>query len=363
MEGKITVVTGTPRSGTSLTMRKLKFLGLKVAGKKWLKPEKLDSLKEKNEGGFYEIPGVVMRGFSSEEEIDKNDAWGKVVKIMSPGLQNMYHNGMIKYVDKVIFCLRDPRAVSVSQANLDKNVSIASDGGWAQPEMTPDPVRYLSEISIMANYILRNKNLKNVLVIDYDYHIKNPEEIKQNIMNFFSIQDRTGIELVKTKLNRSKMIDWHKRFYQFGIIADRLYDSIKNLNYKEIDDTLMTISLALYEEELEQTMWYDDKYCSILNSYMLRTRDKEKMKEAARVSILKGIDFRASSYYKDIPGETYTIKRPQDIGDLTRNMVFYDGKFMTYEAANTLHRHRFTRENPEIKDFNERLKLVKELEL
>ena len=67
------VVTGEPRSGTSLMMRIIDSLGLEIAGEQYVgtkRPNRSKKRKERaeylNPEGFWEVPEVVSRGIKTD---------------------------------------------------------------------------------------------------------------------------------------------------------------------------------------------------------------------------------------------------------------------------------------------------------
>ena len=119
----ITVVSGEPRSGTSLMMRLLEGLGLKVKGEELIKGKegrRRKNAEELNPKGFYEVPGVVMRGIPDDALDDYED---HVVKLITPALMRTSY----MHIGKVIFCLRDPREIALSQKGLSSPIEIAGD--------------------------------------------------------------------------------------------------------------------------------------------------------------------------------------------------------------------------------------------
>lgn len=102
------VVSGEMRSGTSLMMLILKRLGVICAGEKVPKGTR----PEMNPTGMWEILGVSMAPFT-KQTIDEHNITEECIKIISHGL---FYSDM-SLIDKVIYCIRDPREIIVSQRN------------------------------------------------------------------------------------------------------------------------------------------------------------------------------------------------------------------------------------------------------
>ena len=86
------VITGEPRSGTSLMMRIINSLGLKIVGEKNPAKNKKVGKKRKerakylNPEGFWEVPQIVSRGIKTKEQIEEYK--DKIIKIITHGLSN-----------------------------------------------------------------------------------------------------------------------------------------------------------------------------------------------------------------------------------------------------------------------------------
>ena len=103
---KITVVTGLPRSGTSLMMQTLNTLGLNTKGTSELwhrQKTKLgrDRAEYLNPKGFYEIPGIVTKGIRFDKLAEL--FYNKTIKIILNGLIRTD----LKHIDKILFCFGD----------------------------------------------------------------------------------------------------------------------------------------------------------------------------------------------------------------------------------------------------------------
>ncbi|MCE9556690.1 MAG: hypothetical protein K8T91_25350, partial [Planctomycetes bacterium] len=137
-KNQIVVVTGDPRSGTSLMMQTLRALGVPVAGEEFPGDGRRGDdgkarARELNPGGFWEVPGVVMRGLS-----DPMPYLGQAIKIISPGVLRTPKENVFRY----ILCLRDPTSVAQSQTKLETGVKVAGAAGWQNPAKQPDPTRF-----------------------------------------------------------------------------------------------------------------------------------------------------------------------------------------------------------------------------
>ena len=106
MEGPtITVVSGLPRSGTSLMMQMLEAGGLPIL------TDNLRTADPDNPRGYYELEGV--------KQLERDRSWlpsavGKVVKVVSPLLRHLPAD----YCYKVVFMRRDLAEVLASQRQM-----------------------------------------------------------------------------------------------------------------------------------------------------------------------------------------------------------------------------------------------------
>ncbi len=127
------IVSGSPRSGTSATMRVLRDSGFLMHGDKfpkiadrtdgseieqYLLSKKVDAFKPEeqiNEQGFFEEGGMVMHGIANTiaSHLDTIPT-GSVIKIIGAGLKNTDPT----IVSKLIYCLRDPITCALAQLKL-----------------------------------------------------------------------------------------------------------------------------------------------------------------------------------------------------------------------------------------------------
>jgi hypothetical protein len=101
----ITVVSGLPRSGTSLMMQMLEVGGLPIL------TDKLRTADPDNPKGYYEFEGV--------KQLERDQSWlasaaGKVVKVVSPLLRHL----PAEHSYKIVFMQRDLAEVLASQRHM-----------------------------------------------------------------------------------------------------------------------------------------------------------------------------------------------------------------------------------------------------
>ena len=172
----VTIVSGLPRSGTSMMMKMLDAGGL---------PPLIDNIRvadEDNPKGYYEFVRV------KQLQTDKAwlpDAYGKVVKIISMLLQHLPDN----YSYKVIFMLRNIDEILASQHKM-----LARRG--EQPKIPDDKMAemYKNHLEKLKK-LLDEKNNFDVLYVKYNEILESPEEHCIQINSFLG-----GI------LNQQKML-------------------------------------------------------------------------------------------------------------------------------------------------------------
>jgi hypothetical protein len=167
MNDVITIVSGLPRSGTSMMMRMLEAGGMDVV---------VDNLREADEDnpkGYYELEKV--------KEIKNDYSWldnvqGKVVKMVSMLLYELPSNR--KY--NVIFMKRDIDEILASQRTMLQRKGNRSDIN--DEELGKLFNRHLEEIE---NWFAVQKNI-HVLYINYKDVIEDPRKIAHVINHFLN---------------------------------------------------------------------------------------------------------------------------------------------------------------------------------
>lgn len=330
------IVTGDPRSGTSLTMQMIKELGVEVLGEKFPQEKQEGEMKDyelarlelsrnKNPGGFYEIPRVVIHGFSKRE--DFSFFKGKAVKVICPS--SLPPRTPKEHVEKYIFCVRDPKSVSVSQSGLlDASITVG-DG----EDLNPSAKRYILDVGSMINYLKENLD-DRWLFINYDETIENPQKTAQAICDHIGGDQSKVLKaasLVKKKLKRSdkKFKGWINE--NEGRLAEDVFNSL--LDHSLMDVVACDVVSYFKSEELESVKWWSPDYGRFIVPSLERSiKNNPELSKKLKDSVCQRT---ADGHYPEVAEaeETYTIKRPDDLGDLVRNKVVYEGEVMTWEAA------------------------------
>lgn len=338
------IVTGVPRSGTSLQMQTLRLLGMEIVGdefpqlKSGRDEESLERSKQLNPKGFYEDHGAVMRGTQDKEKLQ-----GKAIKIIVDGLPER----LVKHKDgeeieigtsseiiddaKIILCLRDPMQVAESQTHLMGNVHIADDKGEFQDMtnlMPENPERYAVEMGRFYFWLkkMRPELEEKMLKIDFeDMHDQSEIQINR-IIEFTSIscteeQHRAAISNVSGDLRRAiHTKKWRPEHETVGTLAVGLY---RYFRYGE-DPEERLIEDFLIDRVLENVSWVDTEVGLWTRSNPVFHRQLlENLRGLRDKMILQYKGRRNQSYCEHFKysQEEYTMPRPKGLGDLVRKKV------------------------------------------
>ena len=162
----VTVVSGLPRSGTSMMMKVLEAGGV---------PPQIDELRRPNEdnpNGYYEFEPV--------KALKEDDSWvpgakGKAVKI----IYKLVYDLPLDTKYRVIFMQRDVDEVVRSQEKMLEREGL--DPGAAQRELIMS--LFQAEIIAFRNWIATQPNIK-MHVVDYGDFIADPAAAAEGIAGF-----------------------------------------------------------------------------------------------------------------------------------------------------------------------------------
>jgi hypothetical protein len=163
------VVSGLPRSGTSMMMKMLSGGGLPVV---------MDSVRqadEDNPNGYFEIE--LSKKLKDGEVNWVYDAPGKVVKVISYLLEYLPRD--LNYY--VVFMEREIREILASQHKMlerRNEKSMISD-----EEMT---AQYNDHLRAVKYWLPRQPNIR-VLYVSYNSMMSQPEELCDSIVNFLEL--------------------------------------------------------------------------------------------------------------------------------------------------------------------------------
>lgn len=146
----VIIVSGLPRSGTSLMMQMLEAGGVPVL------TDQRRPADASNPRGYYEFEPVKRLG--KEEPVWMSDAAGHALKVVSPLLVHLPSD----YVYRVVFMLRDLDEVILSQrAMLERGTALS--GGFDAVQMRGEYEAHLASVRLWLN---RQPNMR-VLYVDH----------------------------------------------------------------------------------------------------------------------------------------------------------------------------------------------------
>lgn len=164
----IIVVSGLPRSGTSMMMRMLDAGGMPI----W--HDGLRTADDQNPHGYYELERV------KDLHMDRDQAWvrdgrGRAIKVVSPLLEHLPRTNNYR----VIFMLRNLHEVLASQASmLARRVPTGEVGA-------DDTLRtsYESHLRRTNSLLLRDPAFSS-LQVDYAHVLGNPRKVADDVNRF-----------------------------------------------------------------------------------------------------------------------------------------------------------------------------------
>jgi len=174
----IIVVSGLPRSGTSMMMKMLAEGGLSIL------TDSIRTRDEDNPNGYYEFELVKQLADGNFKWLDAIN--GKAVKIISQLLE--YLPSQYKY--KIIFMERDIKEVLISQHKMLIRRNEANQVDDAEMEK-----QFQDHLGKVKYWLARQPNM-DVLYINYNHLISNPSDFLTPIQDFIDVV--LDIEKMKT---------------------------------------------------------------------------------------------------------------------------------------------------------------------
>ena len=145
----VTVVSGYPRSGTSLMMQMLEAGGLPV-----LRDEAFRPADERNPRGYYEIKEALSLGGEEQSTEWVADARGKAVKVIAYQLQFLPP----EYDHRVVFMRRRIAEVLASSGEFKM---LRTDSPLSEPEKV---MAYKTEYALYEAWLRRQAHLSAIFV-------------------------------------------------------------------------------------------------------------------------------------------------------------------------------------------------------
>ena len=170
----VTIVSGLPRSGTSLCMKMLEAGGLNVLA------DGVRGADEDNPNGYYEYEAVKK---TRHDSAWIQDAHGKAVKMV----YRLLYDLPVDYDYRVIFMRRDLQEVVISQEiMLQRQRRESGDGGsaaWAD--------LFRTETEKLSEWLDQQQNFR-LLEVDYNELMRNPAPTLSLIRSF--LDDRVDTD-------------------------------------------------------------------------------------------------------------------------------------------------------------------------
>jgi ElaB/YqjD/DUF883 family membrane-anchored ribosome-binding protein len=183
----IIIVSGLPRSGTSMMMQILEKGGLEIM------TDNIRKADSDNPRGYYE--------FEKVKEVDKDTSWladcrGKVVKMVSMLLFDLPDNQ--KY--RVVFLERNMDEILASQKKMLERLN--KEDGTTDEEIRTGYMKHLTKI---RNWLQNKKNFQ-VLYISYNDIIKEPDVYIRQLNKFFNkrLDEGEMLKVVDKSLYRQR---------------------------------------------------------------------------------------------------------------------------------------------------------------
>jgi len=173
--------------------------------------------------------------------------------------------------------------------------------------------------------------IDQILVVEYEDMQADPEGQIKRVAEFLEIepteeQMKEAISNVNPSLKRSEAFDeWPEEFKEDGKLAMEIYEAAHTLSLEKIE--LVTALLDARQERfmLEHSRWIDDDeegFGTWVSMSADLHRSVANNSNNVRDNLLKRVSSpKACGFYSESE-EKYTIRRPTDLGDLERKMVF-----------------------------------------
>ena len=186
----IVIVSGLPRSGTSMMMKMLAEGGLPIL------TDEVRGADDDNPNGYFELETVRKLKEGNFEWLKEAD--GKVVKVISALLENLPQ----QYSYKIIFMERALKEVLASQKKmLDHRGTISK---VSDEEMEQQLHKHLSAI---RPWLVRQPNI-DVLYVNYNALISKPELLCERIEEFLEspLDQKKMLSVPTEKLYRNRAV-------------------------------------------------------------------------------------------------------------------------------------------------------------
>ena len=373
----MTVVSGEPRSGTSLMMQTLDLLGVPIMGDEYPGDavmaariagaddtesdhrqaqitKRMERSHALNPRGFWEVSGVVMQGIRHA----RDDFKGKALKIITNGLYERQAAGgrwvgtPLGLIDKIILCVRNPEHIGVSQQDLSGLVEIVgpSMDQWVNAPQPLSPTRYVKGMGGFLIWLAQGDNFDTItpkiLVVDYEQmHDKAPLAAIAEHLGIVPSPDHFGDALgnIDPLLRRATdFAGWPDKDKVEGVLAEKIYQAVKAWDKAAICTLAPEVQAVHDYHRLENMAWTDDAQTWVNISPTL-ARQMNANVNGVRDNLVKAVRSQRQGrlipdqckHYTRPSSQTYTVERPADLGPLTRAVVLCgrDDNALSVEAC------------------------------
>lgn len=162
----VIVVSGLPRSGTSMMMKILEEGGLSIV------TDELRSADDDNPNGYFELETVKQMSMGNVEWLA--NARGKVVKVISALLEYLPS----QYSYKIIFMEREIKEILASQRKMLVRRNEASTIDDAEME-----AQFRKHLAVVKPWLMRQPNM-DVLYVSYNALMSDPEPLCRRVVEF-----------------------------------------------------------------------------------------------------------------------------------------------------------------------------------
>ncbi len=214
----ITIVSGLPRSGTSMMMKMLE------SGNMDLVRDNIRKADTDNPNGYYELEKV--------KELENDNSWlgcalGKAIKIVSPILQHLDN----KHRYKIIFMVRNLDEILASQRKMANRLSIGEDK--IQDNILKQ--KYTMHLEEIQKWDEQSENI-DFLYVDHHVAINDPFTVVDSICNFLGHE-----------LNRKEMVSvvdnsLYRQQAEKIVSTDISVTSEEEMDNREIIERLRSLS-------------------------------------------------------------------------------------------------------------------------
>jgi hypothetical protein len=164
----IIVVSGLPRSGTSMMMKMLAEGGLPIV------TDELRNADEDNPNGYFELENV--KQMSAGNVAWLSNAGGKVVKVISALLEYLPS----QYSYKVIFMEREITEILASQRKM-----LARRNETSQIDDAEMEAQFRKHLAVVKPWLVRQPNME-VTYISYNALMSDPEPLCRRVVEFIN---------------------------------------------------------------------------------------------------------------------------------------------------------------------------------